>query len=174
MCLFLLLSYRWYIPVTYFTDSSPGNVTRTWFPHTDSQLKVEVAEEHQWIKFNKDQMGYFLVNYAPDMWSALTKALREDISAFSVSDRVQLLNDAFLLAEATQLEYRVAMELTSYLEKETEYVPWSVAIDNLLSIRQLVYGQPAGEKLAKYCLRVIGNVYGELGWQVREEEHLKK
>lgn len=168
-------SYRWYIPVTYVTDAS-ANVTRTWFPHTDNELKVEVAgqQQHKWIKFNKDQMGYFLVNYSPDMWSALTSALKEDVTSFSVSDRVQLLNDAFLLAEATQLEYKVALDLTSYLVKETEYVPWSVAIDNLLAIRKLVYRDPAVDLLRKYALKTIANVYGDMGWQVKEEEHLKK
>lgn len=166
-------SYRWYIPVTYFTSHGP-HVNRTWFPHTDSQLKVDVKQEHKWIKFNKDQMGYFLVNYSTKMWSALTAALKEDISSFSVSDRVQLLNDAFLLAEATQLEYKVAMELTSYLVKETEYVPWSTAIDSLLSIRQLVYREPVVASLHKYGLKVIENVFADLGWEVKEDEHLKK
>lgn len=149
-------------------------MNRTWFPYTDSQLKVEVAGPHKWIKFNKNQMGYFLVNYAPEMWAELTAALKEDMALFSVSDRVQLLNDAFLLAEATQLEYKVAMDLTRYLVKETEYVPWSVAIDNLLSIRQLVYREPAVQLLQRYSLKMIANIYEELGWEVKEEEHLKK
>lgn len=166
-------SYRWYIPVTYFTDVS-GNVSRTWFPHTDSQLKVEVGDKHKWIKFNKDQMGYFLVNYAPDMWAALSAALKEDLNSFSVSDRVQLLNDAFLLAEATQLDYKVPMELTAYLVKETQYVPWSVAIGNLNSIRKLIYREPVVAQLQKYGLRMLENIYKDLGWEVNEEEHQKK
>lgn len=159
--------------MTYFTDKD-ANISRTWFPHTDTQLKVEVGGPHGWIKFNKDQMGYFLVNYTPELWSALTNALKDDFSVFSVSDRVQLLNDAFLLAEATQLEYKVAMDMTKYLVKETEYLPWSVAIDNLHSIRQLVYGEPIVELLRKYGLQMIENIYVELGWEVREQEHLKK
>lgn len=168
-----LSSYRWYVPVTYFTDTS-ANVSRTWFPHTDTQLKVDVPEQHKWIKFNKDQMGYFLVNYSPDMWSALTAALKEDAAAFSVSDRVQLLNDAFLLAEATQLEYKVPMDLARYLVTETEYVPWSVAINNLLSMRKMVYGEPAVESLQKYALKMLENIYPSLGWEVKEDEHMKK
>lgn len=149
-------------------------MNRTWFPHTDTELKVEVSGAHKWIKFNKDQMGYFLVNYSPDMWGALSDALKDNIAAFSVSDRVQLLNDAFLLAEATQLEYKVALDLTRYLGKETEYTPWSVAIDNLLSIRSYIYGHPSIEDLRKVSLKIIGSVYRELGWEVKEEEHLKK
>lgn len=118
-------------------------------------------------------MGYYLVNYAPDMWRSLTTALKENLSAFSVSDRVQLLNDAFLLAEASQLEYKVAMDMTEYLIKEKEYVPWSVAIDNLLSIRELVYREPI-EQFRIYALKMIDNIYRELGWEVQEQEHLKK
>lgn len=159
--------------MTYFTDAN-ATVSRTWFPHTDTQLKVDVSEEHKWIKFNKDQMGYFLVNYSPEMWSTLTSALKENSAEFSVSDRVQLLNDAFLLAEATQLPYNVPLDLSRYLVKETEYVPWSVGISNVLSIRKMVYGTPAVELLRDYALKMIDRIYQDLGWEVKEDEHMKK
>ena len=39
-------------------------------------------------------------------------------------DRCNLLDDAFNLARATQLEYPVALNLTKYLENEVDYFPW--------------------------------------------------
>lgn len=33
-----------------------------------------------WIKLNAGQNGFFRVNYAPDDWQALAKALDDDVS----------------------------------------------------------------------------------------------
>lgn len=68
--------------------------------------------------------------------------------ALSISDRGHLINDAFSLAEATLLDYDVALNLTSYLTKETEYVPWSVASTNLLNLKNQLYYTPQFSKFS--------------------------
>lgn len=45
----------------------------------------------------------------------------------SAMNRADLLHDAFLLAE-TDLNYSIAMNLTSYLINEDDYQPWVVAM----------------------------------------------
>lgn len=50
-------------------------------------------------------------------------------------DRAGLVSDAFSLADAQVLDYRVALDLSQYLPSEKDYVPWdaaSTAIDTLL------------------------------------------
>lgn len=69
----------------------------------------------------------------------LTNALVTNINDFSVSDRGHLLNDAFSLAEATQLDYRIALDLTTYLANEDTYVPWSVAASKLGGLKNYLY-----------------------------------
>ena len=39
-------------------------------------------------------------------------------------DRAHLLNDAFSLAEAGLVSYRVPLDMTAYLAQETHLVPW--------------------------------------------------
>lgn len=107
-----------------------------------------------------------------------------------------MINDAFSLAEATLLSYDIALDLTSYLTNETEYVPWSVASTNLLSLKNQLYHTPQFSKFSvsrrpassnaskskkhkkKFCLQkfgqsVISAVYEEVGWTVNED-HLRK
>lgn len=92
----------------------------------------------KWIKFNKDQIGYYRVNYPLAEWKTLSDVLLKNLSVFSISDRAHLLNDAFSLAEATQLDYSVALDLTRYLDNELEFIPWSVAYSKLAGIRNLM------------------------------------
>ena len=102
-------------------------------------VTISDLDAHKWIKLNKDQIGYYRVNYPVDMWKTLSDALSSDLNSFSVSDRAHLLNDAFSLAEATQLEYQIALNLTKYLANETEFVPWSVASSKILGLKSLLY-----------------------------------
>lgn len=101
-------------------------------------VPVTVPNETKWIKFNKDQVGYYRVNYELSEWKLLSEALSNKLNDFSTADRAHLLNDAFSLAEATQLDYGVALNLTRYLANETENVPWSVAATKLSGIRKLM------------------------------------
>lgn len=58
---------------------------------------------------------------------------------FSVADRTHLLEDAFSLADAGELDYATALNITLYLGNEKHFSPWYVAniklkaIDTLLS-----------------------------------------
>lgn len=106
-------------------------------------VAVTVPQGTKWIKFNKDQVGYYRVNYALSEWKVLSEALLNKLQDFSTADRAHLLNDAFSLAEATQLEYEVALNLTKYLAKEIENVPWSVAATKLSGIRNLMSQTPS-------------------------------
>lgn len=103
-----------------------------------SAVAIAVPKDTKWIKFNKDQVGYYRVNYELNVWEALSAALSSKIDQFSIADRAHLLNDAFSLAEATQLPYEVPLNLTKYLAKEKYNVPWSVASSKLSSIRKLM------------------------------------
>lgn len=131
--------YRWTIPVTYTTSNNSKNVTLKWFAHEDLELVINVTNDHKWIKFNKDQFGYYRVNYGVEDWKRLSDALLADKEQFSISDRAHLLNEAFSLAAASQLDYDIALDLTRYLKDETEYVPWRVAIDKLSELKSRLY-----------------------------------
>ena len=41
------------------------------------------------------------------------------------------MNDALNLAQANILDYEIALDLTKYLERETEYLPWKASFSSL-------------------------------------------
>lgn len=126
-----------------------------------------------WIKFNKNQVGYYRVNYPTDMWQSLTKGLFETHDAFSVSDRAHLINDVYALADAGQIAYSIALDLSKYLEKELEYVPWSVAASRLSFIKNLLYFTNLYRDFVDYARQLLKSAYEYVTWNV-SDNHLQK
>lgn len=48
------------------------------------------------------------------------------------------MEDALSLADASELEYDVAMDMTLYLSKERHAIPWKVAYSKLMAIDVLL------------------------------------
>lgn len=81
-----------------------------------------------------------------------------------VSNRAQLLDDAFSLAQVGQLDYEIVFKLTSYLSKETEYEPWYVATKYFKYIYNLLEGNESNETLQNLKVNMkpksyIRNIY---------------
>ena len=65
---------------------------------------------------------------------------------FSASDRTHILEDAFSLANAAELDYKIALEMTNYLSNEFHSVPWDMAATKFLSINTLLTSTNASIK----------------------------
>jgi aminopeptidase N len=48
------------------------------------------------------------------------------------------MDDALNLAEAGVLDYEIALNLTQYLEREEDYLPWDSALNSLSFIRSMM------------------------------------
>ncbi|XP_073818639.1 glutamyl aminopeptidase-like isoform X2 [Musca autumnalis] len=164
-------NYHWSIPITYFTSSN-SEVQRTIFNYNDNEVTVTTPAEVQWIKFNKDQIGYYRVNYPTEMWQSLIETLKTSRGVFSVSDRAHLINDAFALADAGQLEYSIALDLSKYLENELDYVPWNVGASRLSAIKNLLYFTDLYRDFVDYARQLLKNVYPAVTWNVNDD-HLQ-
>lgn len=126
-----------------------------------------------WLKVNKDQVGYYRVNYPVEMWEGLSSSLMQSPGLFSAADRAHLISDAFALADAGQLNYSIALNLTKYLSKEMEYVPWSVAISRLINIRNRLYNTDKYYEFLVFARQLLANVYQKISWTVGDN-HLEK
>jgi aminopeptidase N len=82
-------------------------------------------------KFNFEfiSIGFYRVNYDETNWNLLINYLEsEDYEKIPPVNRAQLLDDALNLARAGVLNYSTALNLTEYLEKEVDYIPWYSAL----------------------------------------------
>lgn len=68
--------------------------------------------------------GYYRVNYDETNWKLLASYLNtSSYTNISPLNRAHLIYDAFTLARSGRLSYKVALELTNYLHRETDYIP---------------------------------------------------
>ncbi|KAH8409850.1 hypothetical protein KR222_009892 [Zaprionus bogoriensis] len=158
-------NYRWSIPITY-TSSDDSSVQGLIFNYNDNEASFTVPSTATWVKLNKDQVGFYRVNYAEEQWQALIAALKSSRDSFSTADRAHLLNDANALAEAGQLNYTIALELSTYLENEVDYVPWSVGTATLTALRNRVYYTDLYKNFAAYAQKLLTPIVEKLTFTV--------
>ncbi|XP_046824209.1 glutamyl aminopeptidase-like [Vespa crabro] len=164
--------YKWIIPITYITNKSSKPIL-IWFNNNASNLVIELKEPVEWIKFNKDQIGYYRVNYETTEWENLIHLLKYYHTRLSVSDRAHLLEEVFSLASAGELDYGIAMNMTTYLPRENHVIPWTVASKNLLAIDQFLSSTNLSTIFKSYVRNLVDSVYHDVTWRVdNTEDHV--
>ncbi|XP_015116430.1 glutamyl aminopeptidase isoform X1 [Diachasma alloeum] len=163
--------YKWTIPITYITDQN-AVPTLIWFDKDAPKLEIKLPEPAEWVKFNHDQVGYYRVNYDIQEWNSFVEVLQSHHKRLSISDRTSLIEDAFSLAHACQLDYTIALSMTSYLEKEQSATPWRVAAAKLKDIDKLLASTDVLPKYRQYLRKLVDSPYHDVTWQVDEfEDH---
>lgn len=79
------------------------------------------------------------MNYEEQLWLELERGLKSaDFDGIDVVSRTLIVDDVFNLARASQLPYTTALDVVSYLAKETEYYPWHAAFTNFNFLRRRI------------------------------------
>lgn len=56
-----------------------------------------LPQKVDWVKFNVDMSGYYMVHYASDGWNAIINLLQHNYMALTSNDRASLIHDVFQL-----------------------------------------------------------------------------
>ncbi|XP_027694270.1 leucyl-cystinyl aminopeptidase [Vombatus ursinus] len=121
-------SHLWHIPLSYITsDYKPQEYPYVTLLNKKSDV-LNLTEEVQWVKFNVDVTGYYIVHYADPDWEALIKQLQRNISVLSDRDRAGLINNIFELSSLGKVSLKKAFDLIDYLGNETHTAPISEAL----------------------------------------------
>ena len=164
-------NYKWYVPLSYYTDKEPGKLHNVWMNMTD--VTFEIAEDVEYIKCNLNQSGFYRVAYPEDMWNTIIETLLKNHTKFSAVDRANLIDDAFTLCEAGELNATIPLRLSLYLLKERDYVPWATALGYLHSWRDKLSASSGYKRYLDFLKKLLGPVTQYVGWN-DEGSHLKK
>ncbi|OXB66902.1 hypothetical protein ASZ78_013563 [Callipepla squamata] len=127
--------YLWHIPLTYITSKS--NTVERFLMRTKADVII-LPEEVEWIKFNVDMSGYYIVHYEDDGWDRLINLLRENHTMISSNDRASLINNIFQLVRIKKLSISKAFDLTLYMKRETQIMPILQGMNELIPIYKLM------------------------------------
>ncbi|XP_017878860.1 glutamyl aminopeptidase-like isoform X2 [Ceratina calcarata] len=166
--------YKWYVPLSYYTDKEPRKLHNVWMNLTDVTFEISsTVDTVAYIKCNVNQSGFYRVTYPDEMWTAIIETLLKDHTKFSPADRANLIDDAFTLCEAGELNATVPLDLSLYLLKEEDYVPWATALRYLHSWKERLSESPAYKNYTAFLKKLITPVTRYVGW-ADSGSHLKK
>ncbi|XP_044741725.1 endoplasmic reticulum aminopeptidase 1-like isoform X2 [Chrysoperla carnea] len=157
-----IFDYKWYVPLSYFTNLDPEEQHTLWLNSTDG--KLEIAPEVKWIKFNIKQTGFYRTMYDDSLWMKLIETLYENHTAFSAADRANLIDDVFSLSRAGLINASVPLKLSLYLTKEREYAPWKTAVNHLQTWSRFLTESAAYKLFMQYIRQLIQPVTEYVGW----------
>lgn len=133
--------------MNYATADSPNfdNTTITDYLTTSDVIKTIPAllnfDASQWFIFNKQQFGYYRVNYDFANWHMLLVTLNsEHYTDIHVLNRAQIMSDVLAFGAAGLVDYELVIGMLGYLENEIDYIPWASAGDFLNMLNGLFGG----------------------------------
>lgn len=157
----------WWIPINIATKSNMDFQTTTpdyWLTKGSPNIVYEpstMISNDDWIVINKQQTGYYRVNYDRDNWLKLADELTNgNINSIYLLSRGQLVDDALELGRSHRLSLDIVMAIIKYLRKEVEYVVWASADESLLQLYRTFRGN---DKFSKFFNDITEFIYNELG-----------
>ncbi|XP_063229950.1 aminopeptidase N-like [Bacillus rossius redtenbacheri] len=163
---------RWSVPLSWTSQSNaPAGFANTtpsaWILDSQSSIQLQqVAASDDWVIFNNQESGYYRVNYDEENWRRIAAHLGGDgHQSIHVLNRAQLLDDSLNLARAGLLDYKLALDVTRYLSRETDYLPWTSALNNLAFIDRRLVGSEAHGSFKSYVLGLLRPLYDSVGFE---------
>uniref|UniRef100_A0A4W4GGH6 Aminopeptidase n=1 Tax=Electrophorus electricus TaxID=8005 RepID=A0A4W4GGH6_ELEEL len=156
--------FLWHVPLTYVTSIS-RTVHRFLLKSKTDVLYL--LKEVDWIKFNVDMSGYYIVHYEGSGWDDLTSLLRHNHTALSSNDRASLINNAFQLVSVGKLALDKALDLSLYLSRETEIMPVTQGLRELVPLYKLMEKrdmEDTGDNLKIYIVHLFRELIERQEW----------
>ncbi|KAF8765157.1 Glutamyl aminopeptidase like protein [Argiope bruennichi] len=154
--------YVWSIPLSYMTSNGKSGIV--WI-HEETETKFDLPiTNSEWVKFNVNQTGYYLVNYESHDWKMLIEQLLTNPEVLTPSDRSNLLFDSFMLAQAGHIGLDVFLSMSTYLKREMNLTPWQTASTCFGSMAELLKNTEADLLFKSYVSGLVDDVYKTLGW----------
>ena len=155
-------SLLWKIPLTYsVVGEAPATLLMTGKTATLEKIAADRA-----IKLNVNGAGNYRVEYDEPSWNLLVAALPK----LGVEDRVNLLSDAWALAQADRAPVSLYFGLVEKLPASTDLAEREQIIDVLVYINRLLIGSPQREKFQSYAQSLLRPTFETLGWQPEASE----
>ncbi|KAL4706796.1 hypothetical protein ACJJTC_018177 [Scirpophaga incertulas] len=156
---------NWIIPITFataknpdFSDTKPTHIIK------DENVTLPLAlGNDDWIIFNKQQSGFYRVNYDNHTWDLIINLLRgPNRELIHEHNRAQIVDDVFQFARSGIMTYNRAFNILSFLKNETAYAPWQAARTGFNWITTRLRGssleQPVKNLFVKWASELMKNL----------------
>jgi len=115
----------WDIPLTLVDLAQEDNDWDDTTPDawlTDTQVEIETPEDSIPL-LNKKAVGYYRVNYSPDIWSSIAGVLSSNHQAIHPLSRAQIICDVISLEAQGYLDRQTMDLVLQYYQNEADFAP---------------------------------------------------
>ncbi|XP_066915619.1 puromycin-sensitive aminopeptidase-like [Clytia hemisphaerica] len=160
---------KWDVPIWVATKSSKGEscydtlVNGNDFP---MNLHIQGCQQDDWIKLNPGQVGFYRINYSPEMLQRLIPS----IQSLGSVDRLGLESDLFALAYSGYTTTNNFLDILNGYRSENDFVVWSNIDQNLSCLGILLQNTDHYENYKKFVLSFFKPLADKLGWEPQEGE----
>jgi aminopeptidase N len=152
----------WQIPLTYsVVGGAPAILLMT-----DKASALENIPADRALKLNVNGAGNYRVGYDDPSWQLLLNAL----SKLSTEDRVNLMGDAWALAQAGRAPVSLYFGLIEKLPASTDLAEREQIIDVVEFINRLLIGSAARKAFQQYARSLLRPTFTTLGWEPKPGE----
>ena len=156
---------RWQIPLQ-LRITAAGKTSTSRMLLTEKDTTVPLPHDWESILLNEGGHGFYRVRYAPDL---LDRLLNAGIDRLTVTERFNLINDAWATTVAGHMSLTDYLDLTARFMTERDKNVWAVLIDSFSFLNRTitVENRPA---LEAFVRGRIGPAIADLGWSPRSGE----
>ncbi|XP_071569032.1 aminopeptidase N-like [Temnothorax nylanderi] len=162
-------SDKWWIPVTFATPQTNSDFSSTlpthWLRSQDKNISIDGIDPNDWVIVNVQQMGYYRVNYDDTNWRKIANYLNSDnYTKIHVLNRAQIIDDAYHLMMARQLDIEIFLDLANYLSRETDFVAL-YPMFNILDFTREFHKLPEFNYFKQYMLNILDKITKNVGYE---------
>ncbi|XP_058455515.1 aminopeptidase N-like [Malaya genurostris] len=153
----------WYIPYNVADQSKLDFELDSfeWLTTRAARLSID-TDPDQWLIFNRQQSGFYRVNYDTRNWELITEAMIASPKSFHTHNRAQLIDDAFYLARADLIDFSIVLKMLFALRTDTEYLPWAAGNNVITYLYNKLRGTEYDIPFVIYVDELIMDIYSTL------------
>ena len=138
------------------------------FPKLFSERELMVTRSTELpLVINHESTAHFITHYTP----ALLAELVRELDTLSDIDRLKLLNEQTLLAQANLVSSAELLPLLGFYKNEEVEAVWDIMLVAINELKQFVETDVSLEnKLRSYAGQLAENQFARLGWQAKSDE----
>lgn len=170
---------KWMVPISIASGSKDVELISE-FLEDRSKTFVIPRQGNNWLKLNKDTIGFYRVAYPQILLDRLIEIIQEDFTkkgldanfkeSLSPMDRLGIQNDYFALCRAGHVATSDLLNLLGCYEDETNYTVWR-SIDNCIYWLSIIFRDTQySEPFCAFGRRLYGKIYNKLTWDAKSDE----
>lgn len=135
-----------------------------------SKKTLVPKERERFLKGNLGETSFVRARYTPEHMELLAKEIRNGNELLGTADRFGLIRDTFAFVQSGLLPTDELLRFVRAYAGETQYIVWAQIIEQMFSLRGLLFGKPEFEKFCQYARTLFVPAISRIGWEKKEGE----